>query len=199
MFSLKDSIAPLESDLKAVPSRISVYHDLPFAIMRYNPADEWELRRELKLLATRLESAGITVHQVPMSELLWSALEKVTEKDDDEGFEAVVALERDRGFVEAQHQLTTYLSSNVWVPLWDLLAERLAAIKPDNAVVFLTRVAAMSPGIFHMSMLLDKMHGRTRVPTVLFYPGSIEGTTGLRFMELKDRDALGNYRVKIYG
>ena len=199
MSSLKDSIAPLESDLKAVPPRISVYHDLPFAIMRYNPTDEWELRREIKLLATRLEAVGKDVHIIPMSELLWSALDKVYEKDDDEGFEAVVALEKQRGYVEAQQQLTTYLSSKVWVPLWDLLADRLAAINPENSVVFLTRVAAMSPGIFHMSMLLDKMHGRTKATTILFYPGSIEGTTGLRFMELKDRDALGNYRVKIYG
>jgi hypothetical protein len=199
MSSLKDSIAPLESDLKANPPRISVYHDLPFAIMRYNPTDEWELRREIKLLATRLEAVGKTVHMIPMSELLWAALEKVNQKDDDEGFEAVVALEKDRGYVEAQQQVTTYLSSKVWVPLWDLLADRLAPINPENSVVFLTRVAAMSPGIFHMSMLLDKMHGRTKVPTILFYPGSIEGTTGLRFMELKDRDALGNYRVKIYG
>ena len=199
MSSLKDSIAPLESDLKAVPPRISVYHDLPFAIMRYNPTDEWELRREIKLLATRLEAVGKTVHMIPMSELLWTALEKVSQKDDDEGFEAVVALEKDRGYVEAQQQVTTYLSSKVWVPLWDLLADRLASINPECSVVFLTRVAAMSPGIFHMSMLLDKMQGKTKVATVLFYPGSIEGTTGLRFMDLKDRDALGNYRVKIYG
>jgi hypothetical protein len=199
MSLLKDSIAPLESDLKADPPRISVYHDLPFAIMRYNPTDEWELRRETKLLATRLEAVGKTVHMIPMSELLWAALEKVNQKDDDEGFEAVVALEKDRGYVEAQQQVTTYLSSKVWVPLWDLLADRLAPINPEISVVFLTRVAAMSPGIFHMSMLLDKMHGKTKVPTILFYPGSIEGTTGLRFMELKDRDALGNYRVKIYG
>lgn len=199
MSSLNDSIAPLESDLKAVPPRISVYHDLPFAIMRYNPTDEWELRREIKLLATRLEAVGKTVHMIPMSELLWAALDKVYAKDDDEGFEAIVALEKQRGYVKAQQQLTTYLSSKIWVPLWDLLADRLAPINPENSVVFLTRVAAMSPGIFHMSMLLDKMHGRTKVPTILFYPGSIEGTTGLRFMELKDRDALGNYRVKIYG
>ena len=199
MSSLKDSIAPLESDLKAVPPRINVYHDLPFAIMRYDPTDEWELRREIKLLATRLEAVGKEVHIIPMSELLWSALEKVHQKDDDEGLEAVIALEKERGYVEAQQQVTTYLSSKVWVPLWDLLAERLASISPENSVVFLTRVAAMSPGIFHMSMLLDKMHGKTKVATILFYPGSIEGTTGLRFMDLKDRDALGNYRVKIYG
>ena len=199
MSSLKDSIAHLESDLKAVPSRINVYHDLPFAIMRYDPTDEWELRREIKLLATRLEAVGKEVHDIPMSELLWSALEQVHQKDDDEGLEAIIALEKDRGYVEAQQQVTTYLSSNVWLPLWDLLTQRLASINPDNSVVFLTRVAAMSPGIFHMSMLLDKMHGKTKVATILFYPGSIEGTTGLRFMDLKERDALGNYRVKIYG
>jgi len=199
MSSLKDSIDHLESDLKAVPPRINVYHDLPFAIMRYDPGDEWELRREVKLLATRLESVGKEVHIIPMSELLWSALALVHEKDDDEGLESIIALEKDRGYVEAQQQVTTYMSSNVWVPLWDLLAERLASINTDNAVVFLTRVAAMSPGIFHMSMLLDKMHGKTKATTILFYPGSIEGTTGLRFMDLKDRDALGNYRVKIYG
>ena len=167
--------------------------------MRYDPTDEWELRREIKLLVTRLEAVGKEVHIIPMSELLWSVLEQVHEKDDDEGLEAIIALEKDRGYVEAQQQVTTYMSSRVWVPLWDVLAERLASIGPENSVVFLTRVAAMSPGIFHTSMLLDKMQGKTKVATILCYPGSIEGTTALRFMDLKDRDALGNYRVKIYG
>jgi hypothetical protein len=199
MPSLKDNIAPLESDLKAVPPRINVYHDLPFAIMRYDPTDEWELRREIKLLATRLEAAGKELHIILMSELLWSALEQVHQKDDEEGLEAIIDLEKDRGYEEAQRQVTTYLSSKVWVPLWDLLATRLASFNPQNSVVFLTRVAVMSPGIFNMSMLLDKMLGKTEVTTILFYPGSIEGTTALRFMDLKDRDALGNYRVKIYG
>jgi len=120
MSSLKDSIAPLESDLKATPPRINVYHDLPFAIMRYDPNDEWELRREIKLLATRLEAAGKEVHIIPMSELLWSALEKVHQNDDDEGLDAVIALEQERGYQEAQQQVTTYLSSKVWIPLWDL-------------------------------------------------------------------------------
>src|SRR6476660_327573 len=118
MSLLKDSIAPLESDLKAVPPRISVYHDLPFAIMRYDPADEWELRREVKLLATRLEAVGKDVHTIPMSELLWSALEKVHEKDDDEGLEAVINMERKQGYSKAQHQMTDYLSMDLFVPLW---------------------------------------------------------------------------------
>jgi hypothetical protein len=105
MPSLKDNIAPLESDLKAVPPRINVYHDLPFAIMRYDPTDEWELRREIKLLATRLEAAGKEVHLIPMSDLLWAALEQVHQKDDEEGLEAIIDLERDRGYEEAQRQV----------------------------------------------------------------------------------------------
>ena len=95
MSSLKDSIDPLESDLKATPPRINVYHDLPFAIMRYDSTDEWEMRREIKLLATRLEAVGKEVCIIPMSELLWAALEKVHQKDDDEGLDAVIALETD--------------------------------------------------------------------------------------------------------
>jgi Domain of unknown function (DUF1788) len=193
MSSLKDRIELLENDLKAVPPRISVYHDLPFAILRYDPPEEWELRREARLLATRLEATGKEVHSIPMSEFLWQAI------DETEGLDEVVGLERSRGYPAAQDQVTTYLSDRDWLPLSRMLAERLGGLHPAQDIAFLTRVAAMAPGIYHMSKLLDQMQGKTRVTTILFYPGSIEGTTGLRFMDLKDRDALGNYRVKIYG
>lgn len=193
MSSLKERIELLENDLKAVPQRISVYHDLPFAILRYNPEEEWQIRREVRLLATRLEETGRPVHTIPMSELLWKSIEE------SEGLAAVVELERDRGYLAAQEQVTTYLSDRDWRPLADLLIERLSAFDPERSIAFLTRVAAMAPGIYHMSKLLDQMQGKTRVTTIMFYPGSIEGTTGLRFMDLKDREALGNYRVKIYG
>ncbi len=193
MSSLKERIELLEEDLKAVPQRISVYHDLPFAILRYDPRDEWLLRREARLLATRLAEAGRDVHTISMADLLWEAIER------SEGLEAVVELERDRGYLEAQEQVTTYLSDRDWCPLADLLAERLEQHEPGKSIAFLMRVAAMAPGIYHMSKLLDQMQGKTQVTTIMFYPGSIEGTTGLRFMDLKDREALGNYRVKIYG
>ena len=199
MSSLKERIDRLESDLRENPPKVNVYHDLPFAILRYDPTEEWELRREVKLFATRMEEFGKQVHIVPMSELLWQALAAVHEKNEGEGLQAVIDLEQERGYREAQDQVTTYLSDRDWCPLADLLAERLAPFDHAKSIVFLTRVAAMAPGIYHMSQLLDKMHGRTRVTTIMFYPGSIEGTTGLRFMDLKDRDALGNYRVKIYG
>ena len=193
MSSLKNRIELLENDLRADPPRISVYHDLPFAILRYDPAEEWELRRQVRLLATRLEKAGKKVHCIPMSELLWKAIE------DSEGIQAIVDLEKDRGFLAAQEQITTYLSDRDWCPLAGLLAARLNGLGSRTGVIFLMRAAAMAPGIYHMSKLLDQMQGKTDVMTILFYPGSIEGTTGLRFMALKDHEALGNYRVKIYG
>ncbi len=193
MSSLQDRIELLENDLTAVPSRISVYHDLPFAILRYEPREEWELRRQARLLATRLGEHGREVCFVSMAELLWEAIETT------EGLDAVVELERQQGFEVAQDQVTTYLSDRDWRPLPDLLTERLQGLDPKRHVVFLTGASAMAPAIYHMSKLLDEMQGRTRVTTILFYPGSLEGTTGLRFMDLKDREALGNYRVKIYG
>lgn len=193
MSSLADRIKPLEADLTAVPSRVSVYHDLPFAVFRYDPAAEWELRRQARLLATRLGEAGRRVTFVSMADLMWEAVAQT------EGLDAVFELERERGFEAAQEQVTVYLSDRDWRPLPDLLVDRLKSLDPATDVAFLTRAAAMAPAVYHMSKLLDEMQGRTRVTTVLFYPGSLEGTTGLRYMDLKDREALGNYRVKIYG
>src|SRR5262249_20407902 len=165
--SLADRIALLENDLKAVPPRISVYHDLPFAILRYDPAEEWEMRRQARLLATRLAEVGKEVVTVSMAGLLWEAI------DTTEGLDAVVELERQRGFVAAQEQVTTYLSDRDWRPLPDLLAGRLARLDPGRHVAFLMRAGAMAPAVYHLSKLLDEMQGRTRVTTILFYPASL--------------------------
>lgn len=193
MLSLAERINLLERDLTSAPMRISVYHDLPFAILRYDPDEEWLIRREARLLATRLGEQGKQVHTISLAELLWQAIV------DSEGVETIVEMEEEWGFEAAQEQVTTYLSDPDWQPLPDLLAERIAELNPQKDIVFLTRAAAMAPAVYQMSKLLDEMHGRTLVPIILFYPGTLEGATGLRFMGLKDREALGNYRVKIYG
>ncbi len=192
MSSLSADIRRLDEDLTATPTRISAYHDLPFAILRYDAEEEWDLRREARRLAVRLNNAGKRVHTISLADLLWEAME------DCEGLDAVVELERERGFEVAQQQVTTYLSDPDWRPLPDILAERLEALDPERDVAFLVRASAMAPGLYPMSRLLDEMQGRTQVTTILFYPGTLEGTTGLRFMGLKSREAMGNYRVKIY-
>lgn len=193
MLSLKERIDLLENDLKADPPRISVYHDLPFAILRYDPQEEWILRREVRFLSTRLKSAGKEVVTISLAQLLWEIIESA------EGLDAIVELERRQGFEKAQAQITTYLSDENWFLLPKHLAEKMNAFDQKKTIVFLTRAASLSPAIYHLSKLLDEMQGQTQVPAILFYPGSLEGATGLRFMGMKDRDSLGNYRVKIYG
>lgn len=193
MSLLKELIQQLERDLTATPVRISAYHDLPFAILRYDAKDEWEMRRETKHLATRLGNAGKDVRAISLADMLWEAIDRA------EGLEAVIDLERSRGFAAAQAQVTTYLSDPDWSLLPDMLADRLRPLDPARHVAFLLRASAMAPAIYHLSRLLDEMQGRTQVPTVLFYPGTLEGANGLRFMGLPSRETTGNYRVKIYG
>ncbi|MEH1811534.1 MAG: BREX protein BrxB domain-containing protein [Nostoc sp.] len=193
MLSLLDRISLLENDLKAVPPRITVHHDLPFAILRYEPKEEWDVRREAKRLATRMNDCGKEVVTISLAELLWEAIAAA------EGLDSIVELEQEQGFEAAQEQVNIYLSDQDWCPLPDLLAQRLKALDPQRHIVFLLRSASMAPAIYQMSKLLDEMQGKTRIATILFYPGTLEGTTGLRMMALKNREAMGNYRVKIYG
>lgn len=192
MLSLKDRINLLEEDLTTIPPRVSVYHDLPFAILRYDPEQEWELRGETNKLITRLSRKGKEVINLSLSSLLWEAIEK------SEGLEAIIELEKERGFLVAQEQVTVYLSDPDWCPLTELLTDKIQELDREKHLIFLTGASSMAPSIYHMSRLLDEMQGKTDVIMILFYPGSIEGNTGLRFMGLKDREALGNYRVKIY-
>lgn len=192
MLSLKERFDLLERDLIARPPRITVHQDLPFAILRYEPGEEWEMRRHARLLAARLVPQSKEVVTISLAELLWDAIDKC------EGLEAVVQLERERGFEAAQEQVTTYLSDVDWLPLPNLLADRLKPLDPKRHIVFLMRAGSMAPALYQMSKLLEEMHGRTKVPTILFYPGTIEGDSGLRFMGCQDRVSPSSYRVKIY-
>jgi len=81
---------------------------------------------EIRLLATRLEAVGKEVHIILNVGTTLVGAGEGSSKDDDEGLEALVELEKERGYVEAQQQVTTYLSSKVWIPLWDLLAEAIS-------------------------------------------------------------------------
>lgn len=193
MLSLKERFDLLERDLLASPMRISAHSDLPFAILRYEPEDEWAMRREARQLTTKLEQARRTVVPISLAELLWQAI------DETEGMDAIVRVERDFGFSFAQDAVTTILSEPDLRPLPETLAQRMADLDPERDVVFLMHAPAMAPNIYQMSRLLDEMQGRTRTPAILFYPGTLEGVVGLRFMGLENREAMGNYRVKVYG
>ncbi len=192
MFSLKDRFHSLEADLRATPMRHHVYHDLPFAIFCYPPEQEWTLRREMRLLKTRLETDQVRrVVYISLADLLWQAI------DESEGMGAVQVLEASDGFEASQFQIQDYLSDPDWRPLPDLLAEQLASLDADKDLAFIWRSGALAPNLYRVSTLLDQMKGRTKVPCVLFMPATIEGST-LRFMGIAENEGRGSYHTKVY-
>lgn len=191
-------LAALESDLLARPMRISVIRDMPFAIFRYDPHDEWLIRREVAAIATRLRNRGLAPFTVSLEHLLWDALDRIADANPGEGLDALSEMEKTMGPAAAHAVLRDYLSLDVWAPLSDQVFEALGDRDPATAIGFLFHAAALGPDLYPISRLLDDLHGRTRVPLVLFYPGTIEGATGLRFLDLRDREPMGNYRVRIY-
>jgi hypothetical protein len=193
MSSLHERISTLEADLRASPMRHYNNTGLPFAVFCYPPEQEWAMRTEIGLLKTRLEnSTERTIQMISLADLLWQAV------DESEGIEAVAGYERDNGFHKAQEQIQTYLSDRLFRPLPDLLAERLAQLDPNRHIVFIVRTGALAPSIYRVSILLDKMMGRTRVPCVLFMPATTEGRSSLRFMGIAENEGRGSYHTKVY-
>ncbi len=197
MLSLKQRLDLLEQDLKASPPAFTMATDLPFAIFRYDPSahgeGEWAIRQEVRHLATRVHLAtGKAVHLVSLADLFWQSIRE------SEGIEALVELERDRGFRVAEEQVNTYLSDPDWRPLPDLLAERAKGMQPDRDIFFLYRTGVFAPASYRISSLMERLMGKIRIPAVLFYPGTWRDS--LNFMGLRRGDEpLGSYRVKIYG
>lgn len=192
MPSFHERLSMLEDDLKATPVRISAYHDLPFCVFHYDPKSEFQTRREMKLLATRLGNVGKSVLSISIAELLWEAI------DSNDNIDSLADEEKQFGFERAQETVNKYLTDEAFSPLPELLSDKLLKLDPKKNVAFLNRAASLAPSIYQVSQLLGQMQGKTLVPTVIFYPGSVEGTTGLRFMDMSDRIPMGSYRVKIY-
>jgi hypothetical protein len=127
-----------------------------------------------------------------LAKLYWQTIEE------SEGIEALVALERERGFRAAERQVNVYLTDPDWKPLPDRLIEATKEMSPSSHILFLYRAGAFAPTSYRVSSLLEQMMGRMTIPAILFYPGTWKGS--LNYMGLRtDDEPLGSYRVKIYG
>jgi len=169
--------------------KLSAYHDMPYAIFHYPPEVEFDLRTELDLLTTRLENAGKRVTRISLAACLFDAIgaEGYTEQDmlENEPMTGVQTM------VDTIHSI---LESSR--PLVDLVAGRLPQDQnPLKDVILLNRTGALFP-VYRSHALLEQMKGRLNVPAVLFYPGELDGPTGLSFMGALDPDP--NYRPRIF-
>ncbi len=192
--SLPEHIQRLKRDLLVSPPRISAYRELPFAILLYPANEERQLRLNLRRFAAAIEhESDKRVAFVSLADLLWEALEE------SHGIEEFVEQERFQGFAKTEETIARTLNDPDFVALPDRLARRLTGLDPARDIAVLVRAGALAPALYHMSTLLDEMQGRTMVPTVLCYPGALEGATGLKFMSpFVDKEPMGNYRVEIY-
>ena len=146
--------------------RMSAYHDMPYAIFRYDPDDEFELRKEITLLTTRLTQKGKHVKRISLVECLDEAMR--SQRPLDEWF----AAEREQGTSTIVETVHSVLSE--YAPLVDLVAARMPD-QPDplRDIVFIMRAGALFP-MYRTNSLLEQLKGRVTVPTVLFYPGDLD-------------------------
>lgn len=184
---LRDILEPV-LELYDPRQRISAYHDMPYALFRYDPEDEFELRRQVTLLETRLSQKGKRVWRISLAECLDEAMRSQRPLED--WYQA----EREQGVHTIVETVHSVLSE--YAPLVDLVTARMPP-NPDplRDIVFIMRTGALFP-MYRTFSLLEQLKGRVLVPTVLFYPGDLDGASGLRFMGVLDAEH--NYRPKIF-
>jgi hypothetical protein len=167
--------------------KISAYHDMPYAIFHYPPADEFALRKQVSQLKTRLELKGKRVVTISLAECLDAAMR--AERPLEDWFQA----ERELGTDAVVETVHAVLSD--YQPLVELVAERMPQdADPLHDIVFILRTGALFP-VYRTFALLEQLKGRVKAPTILFYPGDLDGAAGLRFMGVLEAEH--NYRPKI--
>jgi hypothetical protein len=184
---LRDVLEPIleQPDPRA---RMSAYHDMPYALFRYDPEEEIALRKQVRLLETRLTQKGKRVSRISLAECLHEAM--ASQNAPAEWFE----VEREQGVESVIDTVHNVLAE--YAPLVELVAKRMPE-QPDplRDVVFILRTGALFP-MYRTFSLLEQLKGRVLAPTVLFYPGTLDGAAGLRFMGVLDAEH--NYRPKIF-
>ena len=169
--------------------QISAYHNMPYAIFRYSPRDEFKVREQVSLLRTRLEQSGKRVTTISLATCLEMAKER--ERLTPKRIEIAEKRTGCHKMVDTIHQV---LSSRQ--PLDELVAEQIPVdADPLLDIAFITRAGALFP-FYRTSSLLEQLKGKVHVPAVLFYPGELDGAAGLKFMGVLDAEH--NYRPKIF-
>ncbi|MGK3963928.1 BREX protein BrxB domain-containing protein [Sorangium sp. So ce118] len=184
--------------------QISTVRNYNFAILPYDPEDEFKLRRAIHELSETLRDAGWNMGTVPLNTLLLSRLRA----QGSEFLESMIQREKrlasasdpGRGLRTLKERIVTLLegpeglAKDVIREIDHILDERSG--NPDRTVIFLGRAGALYP-FFRTSALLKHVAGHTRnVPVVLLYPGKVVGETGLSFMGVLPADR--DYRPRIY-
>jgi len=209
---IQRALAALSADLLDDNGpQISTMRNRPFAIVPYDPTEEFRLRAEVSKLTARLIGNGWVIKSSSLQKLL---LDRVRAQGDD-WVERVVAMEQrmaethrdlpndrstDRGLNYLKSKLTTLLEGPDGIAGdCSRIIRGFRAAHPDKAdrtLALIGRVGSLYP-FSRSSALLRHLDGHTEgVPVVLLYPGTRQGRTGLSFMGALPPD--NDYRPRIY-
>ena len=201
---LQTAFAALRDDLIDEDGpRISTMRNYRFAIVPYEPSDEFRLRGEVQRLSNDLVANGWVVLSISLQKLL---LDRVRSQGED-WVQRVIAMETrlaqmddDRGLNYVKSKLTPLIEGPQGIAAdCSRVITEFADKHPDQVdrtLALIGRAGALYP-FFRSSALLRHLDGRTRnVPVVLLYPGERKGPTGLSFMGVLNPD--NDYRPRIY-
>ena len=201
---LSEAFAALRQDLVHEDGpRISTMRNYRFAILQYEPSEEFAVRGQTRRLATDLVANGWVVVSIDLKKLF---LERIRGRDAEWLTSAInrekrlTAKDSERGMRYIADELALLVEGP------DGLAADCARViseeadkHPDSAdrmLAIIGRAGGVYP-FFRSSALLRHLDGRTRgVPVVLLYPGERRGPTSLSFMGQLAPDA--DYRPRIY-
>jgi hypothetical protein len=201
---LQEAFTALRRDLISEDGpQISTMRNYRFAIVQYEPKDEFKLRGEVQRLSAELVANGWMVLSINLQRLLFDRvraqggdwIDRVVKSE-----ESTARIEAARGLNYLKDKLTPLIEGpeGIASDCGRIICE-YADQHPDHVdrtLAVIGRAGALYP-FFRSSALLRHIDGRTRnVPVVLLYPGERRGPTGLSFMGMLNTD--NDYRPRIY-
>lgn len=201
--SLSRAIDGLHADLldEGGP-KISTMRNYRFAILQYEPKEEFLLRERIRWLTDELKGRGWSICSISLHQLLLDRLKQQDPQVQDSWIKMERRLygkDEDRALNYLKDKIAQYVEGpdGIVKDVIRLISEFADQVEDhdDRVLVLLGRTGALYP-FLRSSALLKHLDGKTfNLPVVLLYPGEIEDRA-LRFMgELHpDRD----YRPRIY-
>ncbi|MBR8839458.1 MAG: DUF1788 domain-containing protein [Stigonema ocellatum SAG 48.90 = DSM 106950] len=202
--SLDNAIASLKNDLlDPTGPKISTMRNYRFAILHYDPRQEFKLRDRIRRLTDDLKSQGWNVLLISLHRLFLDRLKR----EEPRILDSLISTEQrlykkdpDRALNHLRDKIALYIegSDGIAQDVITLINEftNQHPVQSDRTLIFLGRAGSLYP-FFRSSALLKHIDGKTNnLPVVLLYPGERQDLNALSFMgELpSDRD----YRPRIY-
>jgi hypothetical protein len=202
---LQARVDALRNDLLAESGpQISTMRNYRFAILPYEPKDEFTLRGYIRRLSDELKGKGWNVLGISLHQLFLDRLKAA----DPQLIESIAAREErlssrgdpDRGLNHVKERIAPFIegengiASDV-IRMIDQFADTYP-LEVNRTLILLGRAGGLYP-FFRSSSLLKHIDGKTRnLPVVLLYPGERRDQSALSFMGQLPADA--DYRPRIY-